>query len=99
MPFAREVSAIAVFLEELGNRRRLLLQAILVTWGDDDRQPRADGDSPGDERRTAGSATCLAVPAGEQRAFLGNAIDIWGRMTQGRSAASIRPEIVPACVV
>src|SRR5207248_9539871 len=82
MPLAREVGRVAVFLEELGDGRGFLAQEVLITRRDDDRQRRADGNAPGDERGAAGGATRLAVPTGEMRAFLGDAIDVWGRMAE-----------------
>ena len=42
VPLAGEVSRVSVLLEELGDRRRLLPEPVLVTGGDDDRQRRAD---------------------------------------------------------
>ncbi len=36
----------------------------------------ADGRLPGDERRATGGAALLAIPVGEQRAFLGDAVDV-----------------------
>src|SRR5436309_3091218 len=54
MPLAREVSAIAVLLEELGDRRRGLRQAVLVARHYHDRKGRADRDASGHERGDAG---------------------------------------------
>jgi hypothetical protein len=41
----------------------------------------------------------LAVPTGEQRAFLGKLIDIWGRVTKRLAAARIGTEIAPSHVI
>ena len=59
---------------------------------------RTDGDAPGHERGAASGATCLTIPTCEHGPFLGDAIDVRGRMAEVRAAA-IGPEIVPACVV
>ena len=39
-------------------------------------RPVRIGDWPGDECGAAGGAALLAVPVGEQRAFLGDAVDV-----------------------
>src|SRR5213592_939168 len=98
MPLAREVSAIAVLLEELGDRRRGLGQAVLVARHYHDRKGRADRDASGHERGAAGRATRLTIPAREYGAFLGDAINVRGRVTEVR-ATTIAPEVAPAGVV
>src|SRR5207249_6708963 len=99
MPFAREVSGVAVLLEELRNGRRLLAQRVLVARRDDVGQGRANRNAPGNERGAPGRATGLAVPAREHRALLGEPINIRGRMAEGHAASRITAEIVPAGVV
>src|SRR5206468_5235200 len=99
MPLAREVGRVAVLLEELGDRRGFLAQEVLITRRDDDRQRRADGNAPGDERGAASGATRLAIPTGEIRAFLGDAIDVWGRMAEVCASARDITEVTPADVV
>src|SRR5258708_28992417 len=99
MPLAREVGRVAVLLEELGDGRGFLAQEILITRRDDDRQRRTDGNAPGDERGAASGATRLAVPTGEMRAFLGDAIDVWGRMAEVCASTRDITEVTPADVV
>src|SRR5204863_4553677 len=70
MPFAREVSAIAILLKELGNGRSLGAKIVFVAGGDDDRERGADRDAPGHERGAPCGATRLAIPARERGAFL-----------------------------
>src|SRR6266542_194661 len=71
MPLAREVSAIAVLLEELGDRRRGLRQAVLVARHHHDREGRADRNASGHERGPARRTPRLTIPAREYSAFLG----------------------------
>ena len=99
MPLAGEVRRIAVLLEELGDRRRLLAQGVLVARSDDDRESRADRNAPGHERGATRRAACLAVPTGEDRAFLGDLVDVRRRMAERGAAVRIGAEIVPAGVV
>ena len=87
MPLAREIGAVAVLLEELGDRRRGLRQAVLVARHHHHREGRTDRDAPGHERGAAGGATRLTIPAGEHGAFLGDAIDVRGRMAEVRAPA------------
>src|SRR5271157_2682628 len=98
MPLAREVGRIAVLLEELGDCRCALREAVRVARHHHDRKRRTDRDAPGHERGPARGATRLAVPTGEDGAFLGDLIDIRGRMAQVR-ATTIGPEVIPARVV
>src|SRR5258708_16532707 len=82
MPLAREVGRVAVFLEEFGDRRRLLPKAVFVSRGNYDRERRADRHTPGHEGSTPSSAARLAVPPGEDRPPLGNAIGVPRRMVE-----------------
>ena len=86
MPLAGEIGAITVLLEEFRDRRRLPPEAIPVAGNDDDRERRADWDAAGLERGAACRATCLPVPIAEQRAFLGEAINVRGWMAQRNAA-------------
>ena len=99
MPFAGEVRRVAVLLEELGDRRRLLAQAVFVARRHHDRQRGADRNASGHERGAAGGATRLAVPVGENGAFLGDPIDVRRRMTEARAASRIATEIIPTGIV
>ena len=49
MPFAGEIGRVAVLLEEFGNRRRFLLQSVLVTRGNHNRERRPDWNTSGQE--------------------------------------------------
>ena len=60
-------------------------------------QPGADGRLAGDERRPAGGAALLAVPTGEHRAFLGDAVDV--RRLVAHVATVVAARVVPADVV
>src|SRR5208337_4470571 len=99
MPLTGEVRRVAVFLEKFGDRRRLLPDVVLVTRGNYDRERRADRNTPGHERGAAGGATRLAVPAGENGALLGDAIDIWCGMAEARASSRIAAEIIPTGVI
>src|SRR4029077_6967711 len=90
---------VAVFLEEFGDRRRLLPEAVFVSRGNYDRERRTDRDAPGHERGAAGGAARLAVPAGEDGSLLGYAIDIRCRMAEAGASARIATEIIPSSVV
>src|SRR6185369_347743 len=70
---------VALGLEHGGNRRVFFLHALRRTWQPDLGEARADGRLSGDERRAAGGATLLAVPVGEDRSFLADAVDV-GRL-------------------
>ena len=98
MPLAREVGAISVLLEELGDRRGGLGQAVFVARHNHHREGRTDGDAPGYKRGTAGGAARLTIPTREQGSFLGDAIDVRGRMAEIRAPA-IGTEIIPAGVI
>ena len=99
MPLAREVGLITILLEELGDRRRFLFQAVLVPRSHDNGQCRADRDAAGDERGTTRRTARLTIPAGERRAFRGDAINVGGRVTERLAAACVGTEITPADVV
>src|ERR1700733_14431643 len=67
MPLAREIGAVTVLLEKLGDCRRGFCQAVLVAWHDDHRKGRTDRDAPSYERGAASGATRLTIPTGEHR--------------------------------
>ena len=67
---------VAERLEQLGERRVCLGQTLGRARQADLGEAGADGRLPGDERRAAGGAALLAVPVGEQRALLGDAVDV-----------------------
>ena len=67
---------VALRLEQRGDRRVFLLHALGRARQADLGEAGADGRLPGDERRAAGGAALLAVPVGEERAFLRDAVDV-----------------------
>ncbi len=68
-------------LQQLSDRGVFLLQSDGGAGHADLRQPRADRVLAADEAGAAGSAALLAVPVGERRAFLGDAVDVGGLIT------------------
>src|SRR5215469_10010397 len=96
VPLAGEVRRVAVLLKEFGNRWRLRTEVVLVARGNHDRKRRADGNASGHKRGAACRTACLAVPTGEDRAFLGHLVDVGRRVTQGHTTSRIRPKIVPS---
>jgi hypothetical protein len=98
MPLAREISAVTVFLEKLGDRWGGFRQTILVARHNDNRERRADRNAPAQERCAARGTTRLTIPTCEHGPFLGDAIDVRGRMAKVRAAA-VSAEIIPARVV
>ncbi len=67
---------ITVVLEQSGNRRVFLRQALLGARQADFQEARAKRALPRDKGRTSGGATLLAIPVGEQRAFAGDAVNV-----------------------
>ena len=67
---------VAERLEQLGDGRVGLGQAFRCARQADLGEAGADGRLAGDERRASGGAALLAIPVGEQRAFLGDAVDV-----------------------
>ena len=76
---AELAGGVAERLEQIGERRVFLLQPLGRARQADLGEAGANRRLPGDERRAAGGAALLAVPVGEQRAFLGDAVDV-GRL-------------------
>ena len=67
---------VAQRLEQVGEGRVGLGNAFRRAGQADLGEAGADGRLPGDERRAAGGAALLAIPVGEERAFLGDAVDV-----------------------
>jgi len=65
-------------LEQLGKGDIPCLDPFLGTRDADLEVAGAETDLAGDERGAAGGAALLAVPVGEQRAFLGDAVNVRG---------------------
>src|SRR4029077_18363847 len=95
MPLTREVGLVAILLEELGNRRRFLPKAVLVTWGHHNGQCRADRDAAGDERGTTRRTARLTIPTGERHTFFGDPINVGGRVTKRLATSCVGAEITP----
>ena len=88
---------VAVRLEQLGDGRVLRPQAERRARQADLGEAGADGRLAGDERRAPGGAALLAVPVGEQAAFLGDAVDV--RCLVAHDAVVVAAGVVPADVV
>ena len=67
---------VALLLEQFGDRHVTCLQSFLRAGQADLEHAGPEPRLAGDETRTAGRAALLAVPVGEQRAFLRDAIDV-----------------------
>ena len=67
---------VAEVLHEVGDAGIFGLQPDVRTRQADFGQPGADGRLTGDERRATGGAALLAIPVGEQVAFIGDAVDV-----------------------
>ena len=78
-------------------RRVFSAQAELRARQTDLGEPGADRRLTGDERRPARRAALLSVEVGEQRAFLGDPIDI--RRAVSHDAEVVGAEVEPADVV
>ena len=74
MVLAELARRIAQRLEQFGEGRVFLLQALGRARQADFGEAGADRRLPGDERRATGGAALLAVPVREERAFLGDAV-------------------------
>ena len=70
---------VALGLEQLGDRHIARLQAFLRARQPDLEHAGAEAGLAGDETGASGGTALLAVPVGEQRAFLGDAVDV-GRL-------------------
>ncbi len=88
---------VALRLEQLGNGDVTRLQPLLGAGQADLQQAGAEWRLAGDERGAAGGAALLAVPVGEERAFLGDAIDV--RRLVAHHALVVGAEVPVADVV
>ena len=88
---------VALLLEQFGDRHVTCLQPFLRAGQADLQHARPEARLAGDETRAAGRAALLAVPVGEQRAFLGDAVDI-GRPV-AHLAEVVRADVPVADVV
>ena len=94
---AELAGGVALRLEQVGNRRRPVGDALRRTRHADGEQPRAERVLTEDEGGAAGGATLLGVEVGEQRAFLREAIDV-GRLV-AHHAEVVGADVVDADVV
>ena len=99
MPLARKVRRIAILPEKFRNGGRLLPQRVFIARSHHDRERRSDREAPSHKRGAARRAARLTVPAREHCAFLGNPVDVRGRVPESRAASRIGAEIVPTGVV
>src|SRR6516162_1672014 len=76
MVFAELSSGVTKWLEQFGNRRVFLLQTLRGTWQTNLSEPGADRRLAGDKRGAAGGAALLAIPVGEERALVRDAVDV-----------------------
>ena len=72
---------VALRLEQRRDGRIFLLHALRRTGQSHFGQAGAHRGLASDEGGPAGGAALLAVPVGEQRAFVGNAVDVWCLVT------------------
>src|SRR5271170_2547338 len=78
MILAELTAGVAQRLEQLGDGRIFRLQAEFGAGQADLGEAGANRRLTGDEGCPSGGATLLAIPVGEHRAFLGDAVDIRG---------------------
>ena len=76
MVFAELSGRVALRLQQFGDGRILCGQAFLRRGQADLEQPGPQRTLPGDERGAAGGAGLLPVIVGEDRAFVGDAVDV-----------------------
>ncbi len=88
---------VAQRLEQLGDRRVLLLQAHVGAGHADLGQPRPDRVLAGDERRTTCRAALLRVVVGERHALVAHAVDV--RRPVAHLAPAVVADVPPAHVV
>ena len=94
---AELAGGVALRLEQVGDGRRPVGDALRRTRHADGQQPRAKRLLTEDEGGTAGGAALLGVEVGEQRAFLGEAIDV-GRLVAHHTEV-VGADVVDADVV
>ena len=74
--FAELAGRIAERLEQIGDGRVFRLQTFRRARQADLGEAGADGRLPGDKRGATGGAALLAIPVREDRAFLGDAVNV-----------------------
>ena len=97
MILAKLTGRVALRLEQLGDRDVARLDAFLGARQADLEIARAEAALARDERGAPGGAALLAVPVGEERALLGDAVDI-GR-TAPQHASMVSADIGPADII
>ena len=88
---------VALVLEQFGDRHVTSLQPFLRAGEPDLQHARPEARLAGDEARATGRAALLAVPVGEQRTFLGKAVEI--RSPVAHLAEVVRADVPVADVV
>src|SRR5271170_6289561 len=88
---------IALRLEQFSDGRIFRLQAEFGSGQADFGEAGANRRLTGDEGCPSGGATLLAIPVGEHRALLGDAVDIRGTITH--DAMVVGADVVPANIV
>ena len=97
MVLAELTGRVTLRLEQLGDCRIFLRQPLLCRRQSDFQQPRAQWRLSGDERGAAGCTGLLAVIISEDRAFVGNAVDV--RSAVAHLAAIVGADIPVADIV
>ncbi len=94
---AKLAGDVALLLQQIGNRRRPVRNALRRTGHADGQQPGAEGLLTENERCTACGAALLRVRVGDQRAFLRDAIDV--RRLVAHHPEAVGADVVPANVI
>ena len=97
MVLAELAGEVALGLEQLGDGDVARLQTFLGAGQTDLEHAGAEAGLAGDEARAAGGAALLAIPVGEHRAFLDDAINV-GRLVAHLTVV-VGADIPPADVV
>ncbi len=97
MVLAELAGGIAVVLQQIGDGRAPLRYAVIGAGHADGQKTRSERVLPEDERRASGRAALLGVVVREQRAFLGDAIDV-GRLVP-HHAQVVGADVAPSHVV
>ena len=97
MVFADLRGGVTHRLEQLGDGGIFILQTLLGCGETDFQQAGAKGGLTKDEGGASGGAGLLAVVVGEECAFAGNAVDVWG--ASAHHAAVVGADIPSAYVV
>ena len=88
---------VAERLEDIGDRRIGILQALFGRGQADFQQPGAERRLPGDERRASRGAGLLSVVVREQRALAGESVQV--RRTAPHHAAVVGTDVPDAYVI